>query len=149
MSGTSTSETIVQEITIKAPAARIFEALTDPNQRMAWWGLKDRFETTHVESDPRPGGKWLMSGTGMGGKPFVIKGEYRVVEPPTTLAFTWLPDWFPDATESLVRIDLAEKDGKTVVRLTHSGLTAEGAQAHKGWPQILGWLRAYAERADC
>ena len=88
----------------------------------------------------------MMRGTGLGGKPFTVKGEYRVVEPPRALAFTWLPDWQKGPTESLVRFDLAEKDGVTTVRVTHSGLTAEGAQAHKGWPQILAWLRAYSER---
>jgi hypothetical protein len=44
-----------------------------------------------------------------------------------------------------VRVDLTEKDGLTTVRLTHSGLTPEGLQAHKGWPQILVWLRGYVE----
>ncbi|MGH6683743.1 MAG: SRPBCC family protein [Pseudolabrys sp.] len=146
MSTTAASETIVQEITIKASARRIFEALTNPDQRIAWWGLKGRFETTRVDSDLRPGGKWMMSGTGYGGKPFTVSGEYRTVEAPRALAFTWLPSWQQDATETLVRFDLAEKDGVTTVRLTHSGLTAEGAQAHKGWPQILEWLRNYAER---
>jgi uncharacterized protein YndB with AHSA1/START domain len=145
MSATGTSETIVQKIIINAPAMRIFAALTDPDQRVAWWGLKGRFETTHVDSDLRPGGKWMMRGSGMGGKPFVVKGEYRVVDPPRALAFTWLPSWQPDATETLVRFDLEEKDGATTVRLTHSGLTAAAAQAHKGWPQILDWLRAYTE----
>ena len=61
------------------------------------------------------------------------------------LAFTWLPDWQQNPTETLVRFDLTEKDGLTTVRLTHSGLTPEGVQAHKGWPQILVWLRGYVE----
>ena len=50
-----------------------------------------------------------------------------------------------DGGETLVRFDLTEKDGLTTVRLTHSGLTPEALQAHKGWPQVLGWLRDYAE----
>ena len=59
---TRSVDAIVQEITIKAPASRVFEALIDPAQRMKWWGQKGRFETTNVESDLRPGGRWLMSG---------------------------------------------------------------------------------------
>jgi len=145
MSTTDVSEKIIHEIAIKAPAKRVFEALTDPDQRLAWWGLKGRFETTHVESDLRPGGKWLMSGAGMG-RPFTVQGEYRAVEPPRLLSFTWLPSWQPNATETLVSFDLQEKDGVTTVRLTHSGLTPEGAQFHKGWHQILVWLRDYVER---
>lgn len=139
------AETIVQEIAIKAPAKRVFEALTDPDERIKWWGAEGRFQTSHVESDLRPGGKWSMRGTGMG-RPFTIRGEYRTVEPPHVLVFTWLPSWQDNATVSLVRFDLAEKDGVTTVRITHSALTAEGVAAHKGWPQILLWLRAYAER---
>jgi uncharacterized protein YndB with AHSA1/START domain len=57
MSTTTRSvDAIVQEITIKAPATRVFEALIDPVQRMKWWGQKGRFETTNAESDLRPGG---------------------------------------------------------------------------------------------
>ena len=145
MTTSSATESIVQEIAISAPAKRIFEALTEPNQRKAWWGSEGRFQTAHVESDLRVGGKWKMSGTGFG-KPFTVTGEYRVVEPPRALAFTWLPSWQDDATETLVRFDLSEKDGVTTVRITHSGLGPAGVQAHKGWPQILAWLRAYVER---
>ena len=62
------------------------------------------------------------------------------------LVFTWLPDWQGDATESLVRFDLEEANGVTTVRLTHSGLVSETSrESHKGWPQILAWLRAYVE----
>jgi uncharacterized protein YndB with AHSA1/START domain len=145
MTTTSEDNTIIQQIAINAPAERIFKALTDPVERVKWWGADGRFQATLMESDLRPGGEWLMRGTGLGGRPFTVKGKYRSVEPPRLLAFTWLPDWQKDATETLVRIDLEEKDGVTTVRLTHSGLTTEGARAHKGWPQVLAWLRVYVE----
>jgi len=146
MSTTTRSvDAIVQEITIKAPAARVFEALVDPAQRMKWWGKKGRFETTNAESDLRPGGRWLMSGMGMG-RPFKVEGVYRIIQHPHVLAFTWLPSWDEGATETLVRFDLYEQNGFTTVRLTHSGFASESSRArHQGWPQILGWLKAYAE----
>lgn len=148
MNQTTVSNAIVQEITIKAPADRIFEALTNPDERMKWWGSEGRFQVTQFDSDLRPGGKWTMRGAGIGGKPFTIAGEYREIDRPTLLVFTWLPDWYDDATESLVRWDLKENSGVTVVRLTHSGLLTEAARtSHCGWPQILEWLQAYAERA--
>jgi uncharacterized protein YndB with AHSA1/START domain len=138
-------DAIVQEITIKAPAARVFEALVDPAQRMKWWGKKGRFETTNAESDLRPGGRWLMSGMGMG-RPFKVEGVYRIIQRPHVLAFTWLPSWDEEATETLVRFDLYEQNGFTTVRLTHSGFASESSRArHQGWLQILGWLKAYAE----
>lgn len=140
------TDTIVQEITIKGSAERIFEALTNPGQRVRWWGAEGRFQTTHMESDLRVGGKWMMRGIGIG-KPFTVSGEYRQIERPRLLVFTWLPDWQEDATETIVRFDLEEKDGVTTVRLTHSGLASESSRAsHKGWPQILTWLQAYAEK---
>jgi uncharacterized protein YndB with AHSA1/START domain len=147
MNPTSVSDTIVQEIAIKGSAERIFEALTDAGQRVKWWGSEGRFQTTHMESDLRPGGRWMMRGIGMGGKPFKVGGEYRQIEPPRLLVFTWLPDWQEDAIESIVRFDLEERNGVTTVRLTHSGLTTESSRAsHKGWPQILTWLQAYVEQ---
>jgi uncharacterized protein YndB with AHSA1/START domain len=146
MNTTIASDTIVQEITIRSSAARIFEALTIPDQLVKWWGAEGRFQTTHMESDLRPGGKWMMSGTGMGGRPFRVAGVYREVERPRLLVFTWLPDWDKDAAETIVRIDLDEKDGVTKVRLTHAGLSEASRDQHRGWPQILGWLQAYVER---
>jgi uncharacterized protein YndB with AHSA1/START domain len=146
MSATNTIDAIVEETTINASAERIFAALTDPAQRVAWWGLKGRFETKHMESDLRAGGRWMMSGTGMGGRPFEVRGVYRTVEPPYVLAFTWLPNWDEEATETLVRFELRERDGVTTVRLTHSGFVSEGSRTrHQGWPQILSWLKGYAE----
>jgi uncharacterized protein YndB with AHSA1/START domain len=145
MTAIGADETVIVEITIKAPASRIFEALTNPEQRKNWWSVEGRFQTTHMESDLRVGGKWSMSGTGFG-RSFTISGEYRTIEPPHVLAFTWLPDWQQNPAESLVRFDLTEKDGLTTVRLTHSGLTPEGLQAHQGWPQLLAQLRGYVER---
>jgi uncharacterized protein YndB with AHSA1/START domain len=145
MNPTTANDTIVQEIDIKAPAERVFEVLTDPAQRPQWWGAEGRFQATHMESDLRPGGKWLMSGTGMGGRPFTVRGEYRQIEPPRLLVYTWLPDFHEDAVETMVRFDLTESDGVTTVRLTHSGLATEISK-HKGWRQILTWLQAYCER---
>jgi uncharacterized protein YndB with AHSA1/START domain len=104
----SRDDTIVQEITIKASAERVFEALTDPRQRMKWWGAEGLYRATDMESDLRPGGKWSTRGTGYG-KSFSVRGEYRVIERPRVLAFTWIPDWQENAPESLVRFDLTER----------------------------------------
>jgi uncharacterized protein YndB with AHSA1/START domain len=140
------SDTIIKEITIQAPAEQIFEALTNPEQRLRWWGAEGQYRGTHMESDLRPGGKWLTRGVGRGGKLFSVGGEYRKVDRPHLLVFTWLPDWAENASETLVRFDLDEKDGVTTVRLTHSGLTSESSRDHhRGWPQVLAWLQAYVE----
>ena len=146
MNPTDADYAIVKEIIIEAPAERIFEALVDPRQRVKWWGAEGRFQTTHMESDLRPGGAWLMRGIGADGKDFTVRGEYRAIERPRLLEFTWLPDWQEDAPLTVVRFDLAEKDGFTTVRLTHSGHTTERSrESHQGWPQILAQLQSYVE----
>ena len=147
MNPADANDTIIKEIIIKAPAERVFDALSDPEQRVQWWGAEGRFQATHMESDLRPGGAWLMRGNGMGGRPFSARGAYRIVERPTVLEFTWLADWHEEAIQSLVRFDLEEKDGATLVRLTHSGLTsARARENYKGWPWLLALLQAYAEK---
>lgn len=146
MSPSDARDTIVQEITVKAPAARVFEALTTPADLVKWWGQPGRFEVKEVDADLRPGGAWAMRGTSMGGRPFTVSGTYRAVERPRLLVLTWKPTWQGDATESLVRWELDETDGVTRVRLTHSGLVTEASRnSHRGWAQILTWLQAYAE----
>ncbi len=148
MNPAGVSDTIVEEITIHAPAERIFEALTNPEQRVRWWAVEGRFRTTAMKSDLRPNGKWSMTGIGLGGKPFTVRGEYREIDRPRLLSFTWLPDWQSDATETLVRIELEEQAGVTRLRLTHSGLVTEIARtSHRGWPQLLTLLQTYVEQS--
>jgi uncharacterized protein YndB with AHSA1/START domain len=140
------SGTIALEIVIKGSAERIFAALTNPDERLKWWGGQEgRFKLTSFESNLRPGGKWIMRAESFG-RAVTIAGEYREIDRPRLLVFTWLPDWYENATESLVRWDLEEENGVTRVRLTHSGLVTEAAREnHRGWPQILDMLQAYVE----
>jgi uncharacterized protein YndB with AHSA1/START domain len=146
MMHTRAGATIVHEAVIRAPAERIFQALTNPEERVRWWGGEGRFQATQMESDLRPGGRWVMRGIGIGGKPFAVSGVYREIDRPRLLIFTWLPDWQGNATETVVRVDLEEKAGITTVRLTHSGLTNEDSRrSHRGWPDILSWLRSHVE----
>jgi uncharacterized protein YndB with AHSA1/START domain len=145
MNPTTLNDTIIQEITIQAPAEQIFDALTNPERLVQWWTVPGRFQMTHLESDLRPGGKRIMRGSGYG-RPVTITGAYREIERPRLLVFTWLPDWQGDAVESVVRFELEEKDGVTTVRLTHSGLVSENSrESHRGWPQILALLQVHAE----
>jgi uncharacterized protein YndB with AHSA1/START domain len=136
MNPTSTSDAIVKDITIKASAERIFEALTDLRQRAEWWGVEGRFQVTHMESDLRPSGAWLMRGIGMGGKPFTVRGESCAIVRPRLLEFTWIPDWEEDAPPTLIRFELEEKDGVSadVVVATDVEGMVEEAGGHADLP---------------
>lgn len=76
-------DAVVEEITIAATADRVFAALTDPQQRVKWWGQRGRFETKHAESDLRPGGRWLMRGAGHSASVANIESSNRRVSLPS------------------------------------------------------------------
>lgn len=146
MSQTERIDAIVQEITINAAMERVFEALTDPRQRVQWWGAEGRFQASHMESDLRPGGKWLMSGTGMENKPFTLRGEYLAVEHPRLIEFTWIADFHENEPPTVVRFDLEVKEGATLVRLTHSGFSStQSRNSYQGWPWLMSKLQKHVE----
>jgi uncharacterized protein YndB with AHSA1/START domain len=135
-------DAIVVQVEINASAHRVFEALTDPKQRVQWWGAKGKFQVTHMESDLRVGGAWLMSGVGGDNRPFTLRGEYTAIERPRVLEFTWQPDW--NEPQTLVRFDLEENNGATTVRVTHSGFAAAASrERYEGWPWLLSMLREH------
>ena len=151
MNDTATfNDTIVVEIDIEAPPERVFQAWTDPKQRLAWWGDDATYRTTKFESDLRVDGKWFTQGTkGSDGEGFTVSGAYTRVEPPRFLGFTWNNTWSgPGAPETHVLIELIPTSSGTHVTLTHSGFNTESARDghNQGWMRVLGWLRSYANR---
>lgn len=149
MSIAQSENTIVREITIDAPASKIFAALTDPSQLTQWWGSDDTYRTGQMEADVRVGGHWRTTGTDGEGTPFAVEGVYRIVQPPHLLEFTWRHDWEgADITETIVRYELIEENGSTLVRVTHSGFQSEASRDDhgRGWVQVLAWLKAYVEK---
>lgn len=148
MTTTDTPTTIVRDITINAPAAKIFAALTEPDQLVQWWGDDATYHTTHMERDLRVGGAWRTDGVGRDGEPFFVYGVYRAVDAPRLLEYTWRYSWadVPDA-ETIVRFELAERDGVTQLRLIHSGFAdATAREQHEiGWTTVFGWLSNFVE----
>jgi uncharacterized protein YndB with AHSA1/START domain len=137
-------DAIIQRIAIKAPAERIFKALTDPRELLKWWAAEGKFHATHVESDLRSGGKWMMRVKGSGGTEITVAGEYLTIEAPRLLIYTWIRE--EDSVETHVRWDLEEREGVTHVCVTHSGLTSESLRVrNSGWPLIVGLLQTYVQ----
>ena len=146
-SAATRDDTIVQEIAIKGSAEQIFDALTKPEELVQWWGVAGKFQLTQVESDLRPGGRWSFL-LAAGGGTRTVCGEYRQIEPPHLLVYTWIREQ-EDAAETVVRWELAESAGMTRVRVTHSGLSSEALRArNSGWPMIVALLQAYVEGRD-
>jgi uncharacterized protein YndB with AHSA1/START domain len=120
---------------IAAAPATVFSYLTDPDKFVMWMGAG-------AQLDPRPGGIVRIEVDGE----HIATGEYREVDPPHRLVFTW--GWETDAEvppgSTTVEITLTAEGEGTLLRLRHSGLpTAEQRSAHQsGWVMYAGQLRA-------
>jgi len=148
---TSPNQDAVQtEVYIAAPPERVFQALTDPKQLVQWWGQSGTYRITRMEADIRVGGKWRSEGEGSDGQQFYVEGEYREVNLPRSVAYTWRSSYSP-GRETLVRFELVAEGKGTWVRVHHSGFARdpEGAKSHgNGWIRVLGWMRDYLERNE-
>ena len=125
-----------RETQIAAPPATVFAFLTDPDKILRWMG-------TEVATEPHPGGLYLIKGVG-GARGPVARGAFREVVPVHRLAYTF--GWDGDETvppgSSLIEIDLIERNGGTLLRMTHSGLPNEAqcASHNRGWAHYLDRL---------
>ena len=90
---TPDQDVVTGEIFIAAPPARVFQAITDPNQMPQWWGASNMYRIKEWKADLRVGGKWPSDGVGVDGKTFRVEGEYLEVDPPRLLVHTWICTW--------------------------------------------------------
>jgi uncharacterized protein YndB with AHSA1/START domain len=80
-----------------------------------------------------------------------LRSERRVIEvdSPRLLIYSWVASW-TGALKTTVRWELNPANNGTLLRLSHSGLSAhpELAQSYRGWPRMLEWLTAFLERGE-
>ena len=92
-----------------------------------------------------PGGLHLLKGIN---KRRVARGTFREVVPVHRLAYSfgWDGDEEVPPGSGLIEIDLIDRDGGTLLRMTHSGLpnAAQCAAHAKGWAHYLGRLGVVA-----
>jgi uncharacterized protein YndB with AHSA1/START domain len=122
------------EITIAAPAAVVWEHLTTAEGLLRWIGPQ-------ATADPVPGGalRWTHPDGA------TVIGRFVELVPHRRVVFTY--GWEdgrmgvpPESTT--VEIELTERDGATVLRLTHHGLPPAVVDDHeRGWAYFLGALR--------
>jgi uncharacterized protein YndB with AHSA1/START domain len=132
-----------REIQIAAPAATVFAFLTDPEKILSWMG-------TDATTETHPGGLYLVKGIGEGAN--VARGAFREVVPVHRLAYSfgWEgKDEVPPGS-SLIEVDLIDRDGGTLLRMTQSGLPdqAQCASHDRGWAHYLGRLAMAAAGRD-
>jgi uncharacterized protein YndB with AHSA1/START domain len=125
-----------RETYVAAPPSVVFAYLTDPEKIVSWMG-------SEAETEPRVGGMYLLKGVGPSRRG-VARGAFREVVPVHRLAYSfgWEGDGEVPPGSTLVELDLIDKDGGTLLRITHSGLPNEKlCEGHaRGWTHYMSRL---------
>jgi uncharacterized protein YndB with AHSA1/START domain len=124
---------------IKVPRERVFTAWTTPADIVKWLGCGDS-KARSAEVDLRVGGKYQVNMEASECGTMQVSGVYREIKSPSRLVFTW--GWEAADSkriETLVTIDLFDRNGATEVNLTHEGFAdAESCDKHEfGWNSCL------------
>lgn len=97
-----------------APREIVWDTITDPELIPRWWGFAR--DTTNVKTmDVRPGGQWRYITHTSGGEDVDFHGEYRTVDRPERLVYTFLFGDMPPG-DGFVELTLVERDGVTEMR---------------------------------
>jgi uncharacterized protein YndB with AHSA1/START domain len=133
---------IQQSVTVEAPPAEVFAALTEAAI------LPRRFPSS-AESDARPGGayRYDFEFPNEPEKTHSLRGHYIDIEAGRRLSYDWHT---PGAGETEVAFTLEPRGAGTVVTLVHSGFSAESEESRSlhdaGWRVFLDNLRSVLER---
>src|SRR3712207_2752532 len=148
-----TERQIVESIDIAAPPERVFEALTEPEELLAWWGDPASYPSTHWEMDLRRGGTWLSRWKNLAdGTEFELGGEVLECRPLHLLVLSWWDERYPGLEPTTVEFQIERlPSGGSRLRVTHSGF--DGARPDfddysGGWSTVTGKLRAHVEAAE-
>lgn len=139
-------------ITRLLPAAReeVWRSLTDPERVPQWFGPKG-FSSPGVEFEPQVGAGLRIAMQPPDGEPFHLLGEFREVEAPSRLSYTFIwnpPD--PDDRETVVTLTLAEHGPQTEITVVQGEFaTAERLELHReGWTDSVERLEQSLRRPE-
>jgi uncharacterized protein YndB with AHSA1/START domain len=137
------SDTAVFEIYIKATPERIWEAITDPEQRAKYsFGVQ-------VHSDWTTGSSYRSSVPGVAE---IAGGENLVVDPPHLLVQSFDALWSDDVkAQGTTRVTWQIEQVGDSCRLTvvHDRLPeSANAELYGGWPMILSGLKTLLETGE-
>jgi uncharacterized protein YndB with AHSA1/START domain len=124
---------------LPAPRPVVYRALTDPDELKRWWGPRG-FTIPDLDFEPRVGGDYRIAMQPPDGDLFHLYGEFREVEPPVRLAYTFLWDPpTPDDRETVVSLSLEDRGEATGVDFTQGRFATEERRAlHDG-----GWTDGF------
>jgi uncharacterized protein YndB with AHSA1/START domain len=139
---------VLATVEIAAPAERVFRALTDPRELVAWWGSPETYRAHKWEADFRVGGTWRVEGKGADGHPYSVHGQFLEIEAPRRVVQSWQHDWDAGHPVTKLTYTLDDVAGGTRVTVRHEGFVkrSEACSSHaRGWERVLAWLEGYLE----
>jgi uncharacterized protein YndB with AHSA1/START domain len=131
-----TDELVLEiERVLSAPPTVVFATLSDPAELARWFG-PEGFTVPKLSFEARVGGRYRIEMQPPEGDAFYLAGEFRDVDPPSRLAYTFAwedPD--PDDVETEVTLTLRDLGGSTNVAFAQGPFKTEARQAlHRdGW----------------
>lgn len=143
---------VTNTITIQAPAAKVWDALTKPEQ------TKKYMFGCEAVSDWKPGSPLIWKGTFNGVEMIAVKGNIISIEPGRSLVYTVIDPnnpKIPDIPENYLTVtcDLEETAGQTTLEVSQGDYSkvAEGESRYQhtidggGWDPILVQIKAICE----
>lgn len=133
------------ERTLPAAPPVVFAAFTDPDELAGWWG-PEGFSVPSLEFNPRVRASYRIEMQPPEGDSFYLTGEFREVDPPSRLAFTfvWEPP-NPDDVTTLADLSFRDVGGSTEVILKQGPFrTEERRSLHEaGWSDSFDKLERF------
>lgn len=129
---------------LNAPPEKVYEAWTQPEKMIQWWGVTGHHRTPIAETDLRVGGRFRVQFWTPDDEHHSVSGVYREIVPSSRLVFSWAWQSTPER-ESQVTVDLKPDNDGTILTLTHEQFFSEKARDdHRGgWIMGLDRLEAY------
>lgn len=133
------TQTVTIRKMLAASCEEVFDAWLDADG-MREWMCPGPVISCEVALEPRPGGKFRIIMTAPGTE-FVNTGEFRVLERPSKLEFTWVSSRWGNQ-ETLVTVDLHERGTQCELVLTHERVPHKHSAGElvEGWNQIVSKL---------
>jgi uncharacterized protein YndB with AHSA1/START domain len=136
--------TLHLERDLPAETREVFAMNTESELLAQWWGPKG-FSVPAVELDARVGGSYRITMQPPAGDAFFLLGEYRVVEEPSRLVYTFRwdpPD--PDDRETVVVLSFRDVGDATALTVDQGDFATEERRAlHvQGWSESIDRLSA-------
>lgn len=127
---------------IAASPERLFAAWTTPEQLLKWWGPSG-VRCSHAKVDLKVDGRYRLGNELPDGSVVFIVREFLVIEPPTTLVYTWSME--PEAAQpERVTVFFNKHGAGTEVVVVHERIhdMATREEHEMGWIGCLDGLAA-------